>query len=132
MIRKKNEVIQKVNKRTGGIAMACDIFCTERVATLFDTLTGSYGYKRIAAAVGVDNAIVRIGQFDDGTNVYVLPKNEAPVLVDSVGFIAAMTLFGSGVISILSKYISNFISQPSKIKLDIFNLSQSFCSINSD
>lgn len=83
VIRKKNEVIQKINKRTGGIAMSCDIFCTERVATLFDTLTGSYGYKRIAAAVGVDNAIVRIGQFDDGTNVYVLPKNEAPVLTDS-------------------------------------------------
>lgn len=83
VIRKKNEAVQKINKRTGGIAMSVDIFCTERVATLFDTLTGAYGYKRIAAAVGVDNAIVRIGQFDDGTNVYVLPKNEAPVLTDS-------------------------------------------------
>lgn len=92
VIRKKNELIQKINKRTGGIAMACDVFCTERVATLFDTLTGAYGYKRIAAAVGVDNAIVRIGQFDDGTNVYVLPKNEAPVLVDSVDLKASELL----------------------------------------
>jgi hypothetical protein len=83
VLRKKDEAAQKINKQTAGTSFAYDIFCTERVATLFNTLSVVNGYKRLAAVVGVNNAIVRIGQFDDGTNIYVLPTNDAPVLTDS-------------------------------------------------
>ena len=50
-----------------------DLFVGNNGAIMFGRLTSNDGYSAVPGAVCAPDAITRIGQFEDGTNVYHVP-----------------------------------------------------------
>lgn len=64
-----------INTTVGNSVNAFDIYCTDKAAILFGRLSEIPGYTTVGNTFGAADAITRIGQFDDGTNVYHVPSD---------------------------------------------------------
>lgn len=63
-----------IANKVGGSSAGYDFFVTDNAAILISHISGDR-FIRTGSQIGTDTAIVLIGRFNDGTNVYYVPKN---------------------------------------------------------
>lgn len=63
-----------IANKVGGSSAGYDFFVTDNAAILISHISGDR-FIRTGSQIGTDTAIVLIGRFNDGTNVYYVPKS---------------------------------------------------------